>query len=86
MPTAPTKRHAAKPISTPRESRVRSGRPLQLVERVGGDTDRQRKRAERGDQAAGVNLRRGRGAKGDVAQMPGRVGRVQQRDEVAPAA
>ena len=58
---------------------------VELVERVCADPDGEKERAERGRQTVGVHDRRGRRAQGDVAQVPGRVRRVEQRDEVPPA-
>ena len=43
-------------------------------------------RRERGEETRRVQLRRHRRPDRDVAEVPGRVGRVQQRDEIAPAA
>ena len=59
---------------------------MKLVERVGSDPDRQEERGEGGAETVGVEDGRGGGAQGDVAEVPGGVGRVQQRDEVAPPA
>jgi hypothetical protein len=59
--------------------------PVQLVQRVGRDPDGQEEGAERRPQAHRMKLGRGRGAQRHVAQVPGRVRRVEERDEVAPS-
>jgi hypothetical protein len=53
---------------------------------MGGDADAEEERGKRCQQPVGVELGRRRRAEGDVAQMPGGVRRMEQRDEVAPAA
>ena len=62
------------------------GPAVQLVERVRADADAEEEGAERGEQAVEVEFRRRGRAERDVAQMPGGVGRVKKRDEVAPSA
>ena len=65
--TAPTSPTAASAISV-RSAELRVQRTaVQLVERVRADADRQEERAERGPQAVGVDVRRGRRAERDVA-------------------
>ena len=59
---------------------------VELVERVGADADREEEGGDRRRQPAGVDLRRRRGPDRDVADVPERVGRVQDRDQVPPAA
>ena len=66
--------------------RVCSGRPVQLVERVRADADREEERGERGAEPRPGERRRERGADRDIAQVPERVRRVEERDVVAPAA
>jgi hypothetical protein len=59
---------------------------VQLVESVSGDANGEQKSGEGGDEPIDVN-RGGRGGpERDVAEVPGGVGRMEQRDEVAPAA
>ena len=71
------------------EQRARDPRPerpaVQLVERVRADTDREEEGGQRGEEPVPGEGRGERGADGDVAQVPRRVGRVEERDVVAPA-
>ena len=70
---------------------VRSDRPVrerpvvELVERVRRDPHGQAERGEAPQQAIDVQLRSDRRAEREVAQMPGRVGRVQERQHVPQA-
>ncbi len=59
---------------------------VQLVEAVRGDADGEAERRQRRHQPAAVERRGEGGADRDVRQVPGRVGQVQERDVVAPAA
>ena len=60
--------------------------PAQLIESVRTHPDRQEEGGERGEQAIRVDLGRSGRAEGDVAQKPERVGRMEDRDQVSPAA
>ena len=59
---------------------------VQLVERVGADPDAQEEGAQRRDKPTRVERRRNGRAYRDVAQVPCGVRRMQQRDQIAPAA
>ena len=59
---------------------------VELVEAVRGDADGQEEGHQRPGQAGAVDLLREPRAERDVGEMPGRVGRVQQRDDVSHAA
>ena len=65
--------------------RFRSGRPLQLVERVGADADGEEERRERRRERRDAKAGRERGSDHDVREVPGGVGRMEERDVVAPA-
>ena len=60
--------------------------PVQLVERVRTETDAEEERPQGGGEPAAVEIWGGGGAERNVAQMPPRVGQMQERHEVAPAA
>ncbi len=59
---------------------------MQLIERMRTDTNGQEEGRQRRSRAPGLYPGGGRRAERDVAQMPCGVGRMQQRDEVAPRA
>ncbi|HEY2318730.1 MAG TPA: hypothetical protein VGH67_10545 [Solirubrobacteraceae bacterium] len=59
---------------------------MQLVEGMGADPDGQEEGGERRAETVGMDDRRRRRAQCDVAEMPGGIGRVQERDQVTPAA
>ena len=59
---------------------------VELVEAVRGDADREQERDQRPGQAARRRVLREARAERDVGEVPGGVGRVQQRDAVAEAA
>ena len=84
--TAPAIETAASATSTrardPRPQRP----PVELVERVRADPDGEEERGERRQEAVPGERGSERGADRDVAQVPGRVRRVEERDVVAPAA
>jgi hypothetical protein len=66
---------------------LRSERPpVQLVECVRADADAEEEGPERSKETVEVNGRCRGGAERDVAEMPRRVRRVQQRDGVPPPA
>ncbi len=71
-----------RPVGEPGSERT----PGELVERMSAHSDREKERRKRGDEAVGVDLRRGRRPEGDVAQMPDGVRGVEERREVPPAA
>ena len=60
--------------------------PVQLVERVRSDSDREEERGERDEQPVDLEVRGERGSDRDVREMPQRVRRMEQRQVVAPAA
>ena len=53
---------------------------------MGADSDRKEEGQQRRTEPVDVERRRERSADRDVAEMPGRVWKVEQRDVVAPAA
>ena len=59
--------------------------PVELVQRVRADPHGQEESGDRGEEAVPCEGGGQRCADGDVAQMPGRVGQVEQRDVVPPA-
>ncbi len=59
---------------------------MKLVERVGAQTDRQEEGRERRHEPVEVHRRRRGGSERHVAQVPQGVGRVEDRDQVAPPA
>ena len=59
---------------------------VQLVHRVGADPDGEEEGGDRRHQPAGVDMGRHRRPDRHVADVPERVGRVQNGDQVAPAA
>ncbi len=83
-------RRRARPRPATASARSESPGPervaVELVERVRRDPDRQEERTERRPQARRVELGRRRGAERHVAQMPGRVRGMKDRDDVAPSA
>ena len=84
--TATASGTTVRPTSTPSGILVCSGRPFSSSSAC-AEMPRARKNATSGGrEPALVEVRREAGADHDVAQVPGRVGRVQQRDVVAPAA
>ena len=62
------------------------GAAVQLVERVGADPDGQEERGEREREPRVAEVRREPGPDRDVREVPECVGRMQERDVVAPAA
>src|SRR5207302_9103368 len=71
-----------RPFGEPRRQRA----ALPLVERVGAEPESEEERGSGGSEPVGVEVGRQRGADRDIAQVPRRVGRVQKRQVVAPAA
>ena len=59
---------------------------VELVERMRADPEREEERGETPEQSLDGKGRCERCADHDIGQMPERVGRVEQRDVVAPAA
>ena len=78
--------HGERRSACARESVVASGRPPSSSRAWAETPTASKKARQRGGEPAAVQVRRRRRAERHVAQMPGRVGRMQQRDEVAPAA
>ena len=62
------------------------GSPMQLVQGVSADADREEEGRQRGGQPVGVDDRRRGRPQRHIAEVPCGVRRVQQRDQVTPAA
>ena len=87
--TAPASATTASPTSARSDSRVPSGRPCSSSSACAHTPTAEEEREQRRREPIAVQLRRRGRAEGDVAQVPGRVRRVQQRERgraIRPAA
>ena len=85
IPIAPASDIEASAISERSDSCVFSGRPLSSSSAWAAPPTAE-KGAKRGQQAINMDLGRSCRAERDVGEMPRRIGRMEQRDQITPAA